>query len=96
MIIVLTKLFAAPALQYFNERNWKSSLETSTVVRMICVHGYSDCICFALQTVLDKLHLSVTKKAKLSILENVNGLVKPGRYHSSRQLWIVEGTEFLE
>jgi len=33
-----------------------------------------------LQAVLDKLHLWKTKKAKLTILENVSGVIKPGRY----------------
>lgn len=35
-----------------------------------------------LQTVLDKLHLPISKKAKLSILEDVSGIVKPGRYYN--------------
>ena len=33
----------------------------------------------ALQSVLDTMHLSLTKKAKLPILENVSGVVKPSR-----------------
>lgn len=31
------------------------------------------------ETILDKLHISVAKKTKLSILDNVSGVVKPGR-----------------
>jgi hypothetical protein len=41
--------------------------------------GVALTLCVELQTVLDKLYIPITKKAKLSILENVSGIVKPGR-----------------
>lgn len=36
------------------------------------------------QMILDKLHLWKSKKAKLTILDHVSGIIKPGRYGFDR------------